>query len=91
MVKDMSLAANIAVAEMFYTTQRIVAVTYEALALYIELALVYLIFCTVLTFLQRFIEKKIDITRRQPKKIDFQSILPDFQRMNSRKEAENDR
>ncbi len=69
MVKDMSLTASIAVAEMFYTTQRIVARTYEALALYIELALVYLLFCTVLTFLQRFVEKKIDVSRRQTKTI----------------------
>ena len=69
MVKDMSLAANIAVMEMFYTTQRIVAVTYESLALYIELALVYLLFCTVLTLLQRFVEKKIDVNRRKPKAV----------------------
>ena len=67
MVKDMSLASNIAVAEMFYSTQRIISVAYEALALYIELALIYLLFCTVLTWIQRFVEKKIDITRRKPK------------------------
>ena len=35
MVKDTSLAANITVVEMFMTTQRIVARTYEPLALYI--------------------------------------------------------
>lgn len=52
MVKDTSLAANITVAEMFMSTQRIVARTYEPLALYIEVALIYLIFCTVLTKLQ---------------------------------------
>ena len=49
MVKDTSLAANITVTEMFMTTQRIVARTYEPLALYIEVGLVYLLFCTVLT------------------------------------------
>lgn len=69
MVKDMSLTANIAVAEMFYTTQRIVARTYEALVLYVELALVYLLFCTFLTFLQRFFEKKLDVTRRKAEEI----------------------
>jgi len=52
MLKDTSLAANITVVEMFMTTQRIVARTYEPLALYIEVALIYLIFCTVLTKLQ---------------------------------------
>ncbi|MBP3439415.1 MAG: amino acid ABC transporter permease, partial [Sutterella sp.] len=35
MVKDTSLAANITVTEMFMTTQRIVARTYEPLVLYI--------------------------------------------------------
>ena len=36
MIKDTSLAANITVTEMFMATQRIVARTYEPLALYIE-------------------------------------------------------
>ena len=53
MVKDTSLAANITVTEMFMTTQRIVARTYEPLVLYIEVGVVYLLFCTVLTALQR--------------------------------------
>ena len=53
MVKDTSLAANITVAEMFMATQRIVARTYEPLVLYIEVGLIYLMFCTVLTWLQR--------------------------------------
>lgn len=60
MVKDTSLAANITVVEMFMTTQRIVARTYEPLALYIEVALIYLIFCTVLTRLQRAIERRLN-------------------------------
>ena len=59
MVKDTSLAANITVTEMFMATQRIVARTYEPLALYIEVALIYLIFCTVLTRLQKVGEKKL--------------------------------
>lgn len=59
MVKDTSLAANITVLEMFMATQRIVARTYEPLLLYIEVALIYLIFCTVLTKLQSYGEKKI--------------------------------
>ncbi len=60
MVKDTSLAANITVTEMFMTTQRIVARTYEPLALYIEVALVYLLFSTVLTKLQNMGEKKLN-------------------------------
>ena len=57
MVKDTSLAANITVTEMFMTTQRIVARTYEPLLLYVEVGLIYLIFCTVLTKLQTSGEK----------------------------------
>ena len=48
MVKDTSLAANITVAEMFMATQRIVARTYEPLALYCEVGFIYLMFSTVL-------------------------------------------
>lgn len=60
MVKDTSLAANITVVEMFMVTQRIVARTYEPLALYIEVGLIYLLFSTVLTKLQRVGEKKLN-------------------------------
>ena len=59
MVKDTSLAANITVTEMFMVTQRIVARTYEPLLLYMEVGLIYLIFSTGLTFLQRLGEKKL--------------------------------
>lgn len=59
LVKDTSLAANITVMEMFMVTQRIVARTYEPLALYVEVGLVYLIFSTVLTWLQGVGEKKL--------------------------------
>ena len=60
MVKDTSLAANITVTEMFMATQRIVARTYEPLALYCEVALIYLMFSTVLTWLQRTGEKRLN-------------------------------
>lgn len=60
MVKDTSLAANITVMEMFMATQRIVARTYEPLALYIEVGLVYLLFCTVLTRLQAVGERYLN-------------------------------
>ena len=60
MVKDTSLAANITMAEMFMATQRIVARTYEPLALYCEVGLIYLLFSTVLTKVQRIGEKKLN-------------------------------
>ena len=59
LVKNTSLAANITVTEMFMTTQRIVARTYEPLLLYLEVGLIYLMFSTILTFLQGWGEKKL--------------------------------
>ncbi len=59
MVKDTSLASNITVTEMFMTTQRIAARTYEMLPLYCEVALIYLLFSTVLTFIQRAGERRL--------------------------------
>lgn len=59
MLKDTSLAANITVMEMFMVTQRIASRYYEHLALYIEVALIYLLFCTVLTRIQAVCEKKL--------------------------------
>ena len=61
LVKDTSLASNITVVEMFEATERIVARTAEPLALYIEVGVVYLIFCTVLTKLQRVGEKRLSV------------------------------
>ena len=60
MVKDTSLAANITVTEMLMVTERIVARTYEPLLLYLEVGLIYLIFCTVLTKLQKMGERKLN-------------------------------
>lgn len=59
LVKDTSLAANITVVEMFMTTERIAGRTYRFMQLYLEVALVYLIFCTVLTWIQSWGEKKL--------------------------------
>ncbi|KAA8999202.1 amino acid ABC transporter permease [Affinibrenneria salicis] len=57
LIKDTSLAAVITVPEMFMAAQRIVSVTYEPLILYIEAALIYLMFSTVLSHLQDRLEK----------------------------------
>lgn len=59
LVKDTSLAANITILEMFLAAQRIAARTFETFALYCEVALVYLLFCTVLTKLQTICERKL--------------------------------
>lgn len=57
LVKDTSLAAVITVPEIFQAAQRIVAVTYEPLVLYIEAALIYLVVCSVLASLQARLER----------------------------------
>jgi cystine transport system permease protein len=61
MVKDTSLAANITVTEMFFQAQRIAGRTYQTMALYLEVAVIYLIFSTVLSLLQRFGEMKLSV------------------------------
>lgn len=61
LVKDTSLAANITVTEMFMVTQRVAAKTYEPLALYCEVAFIYLIFCTVLSRVQEVAEQKLSV------------------------------
>ena len=65
MVKDTSLAANITVVEMFRASEQINARVYEPLALYIEVGLIYLLFSTVLTWLQRAGEKKLAAYEKQ--------------------------
>ena len=59
MLKGTSLAASITVTEMFREAQIINGRVYESLALYLEVALIYLAFCTILTVIQKHIEKKL--------------------------------
>ena len=59
MLKDTSLAAEITVADMFMTAKKIVGRTYEAFWLYAEVALIYLFYSTILTLIQRRLEKKL--------------------------------
>lgn len=60
LVKDTSLASSITVIEMMQKTKQIAARTYEHFALYCEVALIYLIFCTVITFFQHTCEKYLN-------------------------------
>ena len=69
LVKDTSLAANITIPEMFLTTQRITARNYEPLLMYIEVGFIYLIFCTVLNYVQNRIENKLMLTPTDKKRI----------------------
>lgn len=65
MVKDTSLASNITVTEMFMATRTIVAATWEPLALYVEVGLIYLMFSTVLTWLQGVGERRLNAYQGQ--------------------------
>ena len=59
MLKATSMAATISVMEMFRQAQVINGRVYESLGLYCEAALIYLLFCTILTRLQRWGEKRL--------------------------------
>lgn len=65
MVKDTSLASVVTVAEMMMATKQLNALYYEPLALYLETALIYLLFCTVLTKVQSWGEKKLSTYERR--------------------------
>ena len=60
LVKDTSLAYSVAVVEILATAQRIAARTYDYFWLYCEAGLIYLIFSTVLTYVQRAIERRME-------------------------------
>ena len=60
LLKGTSLAATITVADLFRAAQIINGRVYQPLALYCEAALIYLIFCTFLTWLQGIIERKLN-------------------------------
>ena len=53
MVKETSLASSITVVEMFTRTKQIAGQSYNYFPLYLEVAAIYLLFCTVLTFVQK--------------------------------------
>ena len=60
LTKDTSLASSITVVDLFAVAQQVAARYYEPFALYCEAALIYLIFCTFLTWLQRTMEKRMN-------------------------------
>ena len=59
MLKETSMAATISVMEMFRQAQVINGVYYRSLGLYAETAVIYLAFCTVITWLQHKGEKRL--------------------------------
>ena len=57
LVKGTSLAASITITEMFMIGQQITARTYEPLAIYSLVAVLYLLICSILTVAQSKLEK----------------------------------
>ena len=68
MLKGTSLAATITVTEMFREAQVVNGRVYEPLALYCEVAVIYLLFCTFLTWLQHVGERKLSTYGGGPRK-----------------------
>jgi L-cystine transport system permease protein len=60
LVKDTSLVSLITVTELFREAQRIAAFTYEFMVIYLEAALIYWLFCLVLSTGQSAIERRLD-------------------------------
>ncbi|PWC03773.1 amino acid ABC transporter permease [Agromyces badenianii] len=60
LVKDTSLASLILVTELFRVAQQIAAFSQEFMLLYLEAALVYWLFCLVLSSGQGLLEKRLD-------------------------------
>lgn len=61
LVKDTSLASTIMISEMFRKAQEFASSNFEYLLIYSEVAVIYLMFCTVLNGLQKFIEVKLRV------------------------------
>ncbi|MFB5189918.1 amino acid ABC transporter permease [Alicyclobacillus fastidiosus] len=59
LVKDTSLAAVITVPELFQKAQDIVGSTFKPFPVYVDAAIVYLAFCTVLAWLQHKLERRL--------------------------------
>lgn len=60
LVKDTSLASLILVTELFKVAQQIASTTYQFMVLYLAAALVYWVFCLVLSFGQSALERRLD-------------------------------
>lgn len=60
LVKDTSLASTITVTELFRRAEEITATSYDFLLLYSEAALIYWMFCFILSIIQGRIEARLD-------------------------------
>lgn len=60
LIKETSMAATVTVVEMFRNAQIINGRVYQPFALYLEAAFIYLIVCTLFSFVSKYIEKKLN-------------------------------
>ncbi|MFB9768808.1 amino acid ABC transporter permease [Lactiplantibacillus modestisalitolerans] len=58
LMKDTSLAASITIVEIFEVSQQIAAENYQPLVMYTEAAAFYAILCSLLSWLQGYLEKR---------------------------------
>ncbi|MHA8263576.1 amino acid ABC transporter permease [Lactobacillaceae bacterium Melli_B3] len=59
LVKDTSLAASITIVEPFAVSQQIAAQNYQPLVMYVLVAALYAVICSVLNVLQGYLEKRV--------------------------------
>lgn len=73
LTKDTSMTGVLTVPELFHRGQQIVALIYEPMLIYLEVALIYLVLNSFLTFLQGKLEKKFSNTKKleHPKRRRF--------------------
>lgn len=69
LLKDTSLAFSITVVEMFATAKQVATRTYEPFALYCETAVIYLVFSTALSSLQRWLEGRMVFKHKEKDRI----------------------
>ncbi len=60
LVKDTSLASTILVTELFREAQQIAAFSQEFMLVYVEAAVIYWVFCLVLSMIQDRLERRLD-------------------------------
>lgn len=58
LVKDTSLASTITIMEMFQLSQQMTSTNYKPLLMYSLVALIYAFLCSLLSLLQRYLEKR---------------------------------
>lgn len=61
LVKDTSLASTIMITEVFRKAQEFASSSLEYLIIYLEVGFIYLMYCTVLVWIQKYIEKKLRV------------------------------